>query len=363
MNKSNETILYNYHAACNLSLYVLNENNEMVARYTPPLAPNLKENLIKKAPLSSELDIYLITNKSSLGIFKLDNYKIIGWNPDFTTSGKGGYLRKAPMLDYKEFSNQMSCLYYMFFQKWPHINSIQEKILVGESIDDEPTNNNSTYEGYLSEKELMDAVTQGNLARFNKFFSIFIKEGNFGTFSKDKNRDAKDMAIAATTLYTRAAIAGGLPASQAYGLSDHIIKQIEKDSTILNYYEYSRAIGEIFINRIIRHKRMNLTSTVYQAQEYIYANFRSITSVNEIAQSIGVSTSYLQHLFKKETGHSLINLINREKIKQAQHYLIFTKKSIEEIAYDSGYNNQSQFSTIFKKEVGITPTSFRKQKK
>lgn len=357
-------IFRNFHNATNLNLYVLNSINETVERYTTPLAPNLSKDLIKNSPLTTDLNIYLITNQSSLGIFKLDDYKIIGWNPNFTVGGKGGYLRKAPMLDYNQFSHLMSCLYFMIYQKWPQINAKNNKnIFIGESIDSTPSTSKANFEGYMSEKEIMDAVAEGNLDQFNKRFAIFVKKGNFGKFGQSKNRDAKDLAIAATTLYTRAAIRGGLSVTEAYGLSDQIIKQIEQDKTILNYYEYSRAIGEIFINRVIRSKRINLTSPVYKAQEYIYANYKTIKNIDEISQVVGISSSYLQHIFKKETGKSLVQFINREKVKQAKHDLVFTDNSIEEIAYDLGYNNQGQLSTVFKKVTGSTPITFRKQYK
>lgn len=131
----------------------------------------------------------------------------------------------------------------------------------------------------------------------------------------------------------------------------------------MNFYEYTRAIGEIFINRVTRTKRINLTSIVYKAEEYIYANFDHISSINEIAHSLHISESYLQHLFKKETGKSLVQFINYQKVQEAQHELIFTNKSVENIAYDLGFSNQGQLSTMFKKFTKLTPLQYRKQYK
>lgn len=363
MNNQYINIFRNFHSATELNIYILNSDNETIERYTTPLAPNLSKDAIKNYSLTNDLNIYLVNNQSSLGIFQLDNYKIVGWNPNFTIGGKGGYLRKAAIVDHNQFSHLMSCLYFMIFQKWPKLNIKNDKnFFIGENINS-VSSNQASYEGYLSEKELMDAVTNGNLKQFNQRFIIFTKKGNFGNFGQSIARNSKDMAIAATTLYTRAAIAGGVYAEEAYGLSDQIIKQIEQDGTTLNYYEYSRAIGEIFINRVIRSKRMNLTSPVYKAQEYIYAHYKTIKNINEISQAVGISSSYLQHIFKKETGKSLVQFINEEKVKQAKHDLIFTEKTIEDIAYDLGYNNQGQLSTVFKKVTGSTPITFRKHYK
>lgn len=363
MNNNLQKILQLFHNATNLNLYIFNQKNELVTQVTTPLAPHFSHQILQQIKKNqSTISLFLITNHSSLGIIQYQNLKIVGWNTNFTISGKNNYSRKAPLLGYKQFSSLIKLLYYTLFNSWPQLPSPQKLILTGANIS---VNENSkpSYEGYLAERELMKAVAKGDLDLFNRRFRSFIKYGNFGSFSQNKLRNAKDLAISATTLYTRAAIHGGLPISEAYELSDKIIKQIEQDKTILNYYEYSRAIGEIFINHVYRTKRTNLTSVVYQAQEYIATNFSTITNVNEIANHLKISISYLQHLFKKETGKSLIQYINEEKIDQAKHELIFSNKSIEEIAYKLGYSNQGQLSTNFKKITHMTPTSFRKQYK
>lgn len=363
MNNDLQKILQLFHNATNLNLYIFDQKYKLVKQITTPLAPHFSEQILQQIKKSKDdINLFLITNHSSLGIIKYQKLKIVGWNTNFTISGKNNFSRKAPLLGYKQFSSLIKLLYFTLFNSWPKLPSPQKLILTGANIS---INDNShhTYEGYLAERELMSAIAKGNLDLFNQRFRSFIMHGNFGSFSQNKLRNAKDLAISATTLYTRAAVYGGLPVTEAYELSDQIIKQIEQDKTILNYYEYSRAIGEIFINHVYRTKRTNLTSVVYQAQEYIAANFSKINNVNEIAKHLKISTSYLQHLFKKETDKSLIQYINEEKINQAKHKLIFSNKTIEEIAYELGYSNQSQLSTNFKKTTGTTPIAFRKQYK
>lgn len=85
--------------------------------------------------------------------------------------------------------------------------------------------------------------------------------------------------------------------------------------------------------------------------------------MEDISNTLNISLSYLQHIFKKETGLSLINFVKAERIKEAEYSLVFTNKSIAEIGNELGYNYTSQFSTIFRKEVGITPSQYRKSLK
>lgn len=359
MNDELNDILQAFHDATDLNLYVFNDH-EFLAKFTAPLAPNIPIELIKKIKHEEDLNLMLINNQGSLGEFDYQNLHIFSWNSNFTISNGNNYDRLAPLLGWDKFVQSMKCLFWMIYNHWPHISEHNEKFAIGENIISSKQKK-ASYEGYLVECELMDAVSAGNLKQFNKIFRAFVKNGNLGNLTQSKLRNEKDMAIAATTLYTRAAIKGGMPASEAYSLSDQIINQIEKDSVISNYYEYSRAIGEIFINRIYRFKRQNITSVVFKAEEYIYNNFTTITSVEEIAQHIGVSVSYLQHLFKEQTKTSLLSFINQQKINLAKHELIFTNKTIEEISNETGFTSLSVFSSTFKRITGLSPSMYRKQ--
>lgn len=353
-------ILQNFHEATNLNLYVLNEKNKLAKKFVTPLAPDLSKDLVNKINQKNDLNFLLINNQSSIAQFAYQNYSIICWNSNFTISNGNNYDHLAPLLGWDRFIQNMNCLFFMIFKHWPEVNVEKKKFNIGENIYS-PHQKKASYEGYLVECELMDIVSKGNINLYNQYFREFVEHANIGEFGQNKLRNAKDMAIAATTLYTRAAIRGGLPASEAYNLSDDIISHIEKDNVISNYYEYSRSIGEIFVNRVYRTKRLNITSTVYKAQEYIYSNFAKITSVKKIADNVGVSVSYLQHRFKNETGSSLIDFINQEKINFAKHELIFSENSIEEIANNSGFKNLSVFSSTFKKLEKRSPSNYRKE--
>jgi AraC-type DNA-binding domain-containing proteins len=99
---------------------------------------------------------------------------------------------------------------------------------------------------------------------------------------------------------------------------------------------------------------------IYRAQEYIYDNLTVVKNVDEIAQSVGSSKSYLMHLFKKTTGISIIEFLTSQKILSAKQLLLFTQLPIREISDTLGYENPSQLSRVFKSTTGQTPSQFRK---
>lgn len=361
IDKYLEEILNNFHRATDLNLYVFKNQYDQIRKYTSPLAPNFPLSLLKESDnTSNKLNLILFNNQCAMGFFNIKDLKIIGLNLNFTIANNKNYDRLAPLLGWNKFSQTMKCLYFMIFNNWPIITKSSETFPLGENISLD-NKKKASYKGYLIETELMKSVSKGNLDEYNDNFKKFVKYGNLGTFGDNKLRNSKDMAIAATTLCTRAAVKGGVPVSEAFGLSDEIIKQIEKDTVISNYYEYSRAIGEIFVARVNRVKRNNITSIVYRAQEYIFSNLTSIKNISEIAAELNVSTSYLQHLFKKEKNSSLVTYMNQEKVNLAVHELIFTNKKVGEIAYNAGFSSTSLFSTTFKRFKGLSPLKYRKK--
>ena len=73
-----------------------------------------------------------------------------------------------------------------------------------------------------------------------------------------------------------------------------------------------------------------------------------------------MNPSYLSRLFKEETGISLTEYINQQRIRAAKNYLQLDTTTITEVAFMVGYNDVNYFIKRFKKIVGLTPTQYRK---
>ncbi len=98
---------------------------------------------------------------------------------------------------------------------------------------------------------------------------------------------------------------------------------------------------------------------ISKAQEYIQQNFQKDISLEEVAQSAGISPYYFSKLFKEETGVNFTEYLTKLRIETAKQLLSNQKLSIKQVCVDSGYANPNYFSRIFKKWTGITPTEFR----
>ncbi len=87
----------------------------------------------------------------------------------------------------------------------------------------------------------------------------------------------------------------------------------------------------------------------------------SLPSVKCLAEQLNLSPNYLSDLLKKETGKNASEHIQYHLIEHAKAKLLSTSHSINEIAYNLGFEYPQYFSRLFKKNTGMTPVEFRKK--
>jgi len=102
---------------------------------------------------------------------------------------------------------------------------------------------------------------------------------------------------------------------------------------------------------------------VKKVMDYIEQNyFRKIT-LDELASLTYLNPYYLLKLFKRYTGYTPNEYINKFRIDYSKKLLISSELTIEQIALFLGFNTHSYFSRVFKSKNGLTPELFRKKYK
>lgn len=82
-------------------------------------------------------------------------------------------------------------------------------------------------------------------------------------------------------------------------------------------------------------------------------------TVHQLADSLHLSTSYFQNLYKNFFGVSFTTDLIRARIESSKFYLRTSNLSIVSIAHICGYENELHYMRQFKKLTGITPTQYR----
>lgn len=101
-------------------------------------------------------------------------------------------------------------------------------------------------------------------------------------------------------------------------------------------------------------------SVVDHAISYIQTHLTDKLSVEEIAANTGYSTSYFSHLFAEETGFSPYQFVVKSRVDQAQQLLKTTRQTVQDVAFQCGFNSAANFCYTFRKLVGTSPHEYRK---
>lgn len=109
------------------------------------------------------------------------------------------------------------------------------------------------------------------------------------------------------------------------------------------------------------NQKTNLSNiTIGEIVNFIENNYSRQLTLPEIAAQFGISESSLTKKIKIFTNMTFKEYLTKTRIEEAKSLLISSEKSITEIAYECGYNNSNFFGDVFKKAVGMSPSSYRK---
>lgn len=111
--------------------------------------------------------------------------------------------------------------------------------------------------------------------------------------------------------------------------------------------------------------RINFTNNDYidQSIRYMHKYYSSNITINEICNTIFISSCHFQRIFKKHMNQTPYNYLMEIRVDKAKEKLEIDTTSIEEIARLCGFVSTAHFSTVFKRIEGVSPSIYRKQYK
>jgi AraC-like DNA-binding protein len=130
---------------------------------------------------------------------------------------------------------------------------------------------------------------------------------------------------------------------------------------LLNYS--NRFYERQFITRANTHSDI-ISKVEEHIKQFFHQNLQldlGIPTPDYIAEKVNFSTNYLSDLLKKETGKSTKDHIDDYTIELAKTELVTTNHTVNEIAYQLGFNYPHYFSRMFKKKTGESPIAYRTQ--
>jgi AraC family transcriptional regulator len=99
-----------------------------------------------------------------------------------------------------------------------------------------------------------------------------------------------------------------------------------------------------------------------QVVEQIHAGYATTLTLQELARTAGVHPSYLVEVFRTHQQCTPGEFIRRVRIEQAIQQMANVRLSLADIAFNTGFTDQSHFTRIFKRATGLTPAQYRQLK-
>jgi transcriptional regulator GlxA family with amidase domain len=100
---------------------------------------------------------------------------------------------------------------------------------------------------------------------------------------------------------------------------------------------------------------------ILKAQEFIENNATEVFTVDGLCERLGMSRRTFERRFRKNTGNSIVEYIQRVKVEQTKKQLEVGSKTINEIIFDVGYNDVDAFRKVFKKYTDLSPIEWRRR--
>ena len=211
---------------------------------------------------------------------------------------------------------------------------------------------------YETEHNLIQAVTNGQVHKAELYFSNMTSR-QFEQRASNPVRDLKNYGIVLNTLLRKAAENAAVHPIHIDAISSQYARKIEAVASEAACISLYKEMVRKYCLLVKNHSLKGYSLLVRKVITKIDYDLTADLSLKVQAEYLNVNPSYLSTLFKKETGMTLTEYINRKRIENALLLLNSTDMQIQMIAQYCGITDVNYFTKTFKKIVGKTPKEYR----
>ena len=115
----------------------------------------------------------------------------------------------------------------------------------------------------------------------------------------------------------------------------------------------------------VRHRPVQLyrgglgSARLRRIKELVHAKMEDDLSLDEMAQSVGLSTAHFARMFRKSTGETPHQFVLRQRLERAKAMLRAPDARVLDVAVACGFKTQQHFAQVFRDVWGVSPTEYR----
>ena len=208
------------------------------------------------------------------------------------------------------------------------------------------------------ERELMSAVRSGRRAEAKRMLNELLAD----IFLTEPTRldIIKARLLELAVFLSRAAVEAGAEPQLILGLNYEAIQRLSRLNAFEDVCFWIVGVLDKFLDGVA-NASLSSSGPVRECICFMHENLSAKLSVADIAARVHVSPSRLSHLFKAETGMSIMSYLVRARLDEAKRLLASPDTSVAQVAEQVGFADAAHFSRSFKRAQGISPSDYRRR--
>src|SRR6202045_219850 len=173
-------------------------------------------------------------------------------------------------------------------------------------------------------------------------------DGAYGEVELRPSRKFADPRLSAMVAAVHAEMVAGFPSGRLF----------------LDSVEQAMAVS-LVKDRAVRHRPVQIyrgglgSARLRRIKELVHAKMEGDLSLDEMAQSAGLSTAHFARMFRKSTGETPHQFVLRQRIGRAKAMLRAPDARVLDVAIACGFKTQQHFAQVFRDVWGVSPTEYR----
>ena len=173
-------------------------------------------------------------------------------------------------------------------------------------------------------------------------------DGAYGEVELRPSRKFADPRLSAMVTAVHAEVSAGFPNGRLF----------------LDSVEQAMAVT-LVNGHAVRHRSVQIyrgglgSARLRRIKELVHTKMEDDLSLDEMAQSVGLSTAHFARMFRKSTGETPHQYVLRQRLERAQDMLRDPDARVLDVAVACGFKTQQHFAQAFRDLWGTTPTEYR----
>jgi AraC family transcriptional regulator len=173
-------------------------------------------------------------------------------------------------------------------------------------------------------------------------------DGAYGEVELRASRKFAEPRLSAMVAAVHAEMVAGFPSGRLF----------------LDYIEQAMAVT-LVNGHAVRHRPVQIyrgglgSARLRRIKELVHARMENDLSLDEMAQSVGLSTAHFARMFRKSTCETPHQFVLRQKLERAKRMLRVPDARVLDVALACGFKTQQHFAQAFREVWGVSPTAYR----